>query len=84
MKNNLPPFSEAAKNLKPGIYEHFKPEHHKYRVLGVGRNSETLEEEVIYQALYGEKNIWIRPLQMFLEEAEIDGEKVPRFKYIGE
>ncbi len=76
--------SEEAKNLKLGVYEHFKPEHHRYRVLGVARHSETLEEMVVYQALYGEGDIWVRPLNMFLGEAEVDGKKVPRFTYISE
>ncbi len=82
--DSLPPFSEAARNLKPGIYEHFKPEHHRYRLLGVARHSETLEELVVYQALYGEGNIWARPLESFLGEGELDGKRVPRFKHIGE
>ena len=74
--------SPQAKSIKIGRYEHFKGK--QYRVLGVGRHSESLEELVIYQALYGEHDFWIRPLNMFLEEAEVDGKKVPRFKYIGE
>ena len=106
--------TEETKNLKLGIYEHFKPEHHRYRVLGIAKHSETMEEFVIYQALYPHTKrgsapsahkelnprygvevygdptaqaggqIWARPLNMFLEEVEIDGKKVPRFKYIGE
>ena len=53
-------------------------------VQGVARHSETMEEMVVYQALYGEGDMWVRPLKMFLEEVEVDGQKVPRFKYIGE
>ncbi len=76
--------TDEAKNLKLGVYEHFKPEHHRYRVLGVAKHSETMEEMVVYQALYGDNEVWVRPLSMFLEEAEIDGKKVPRFRYISE
>lgn len=66
--------------IKLGVYEHYKG--HQYRVLGVVKHSETLEEVVVYQALYGEKGLWVRPLGMFLEEVEVDGEKMPRFKYL--
>lgn len=70
-----------AKSFKLGEYEHSKSGK-KYKVLGVARHSETLEELVVYQALYGENNIWVRPIEMFLEEVEISGAKVPRFKFI--
>lgn len=63
--------SEAAKNLKPGVYEHFKGK--RYEVLGAAHHSETLEEMVVYRALYGEKDLWVRPLAMFLETVERDG-----------
>jgi len=66
--------------IKKGIYEHFKGG--RYRVLGMGKHSETLEELVVYQVLDGEDKIWVRPLEMFLEEVEVDGKKVPRFKYV--
>ena len=68
--------------LKLGIYEHYKG--NKYEVIGVAKHSETLEEMVVYKALYGERGLWVRPLKMFLEEVEISGKKVPRFKYVGE
>lgn len=66
--------------LKLGEYEHFKGKH--YNVLGVAKNSESLEELVVYQALYGEKQIWVRPINMFFDEVEFDGMKIPRFKFI--
>lgn len=72
--------SEKAKSLQPGIYEHYKGK--RYEVLGVALHSETLEELVVYRALYGERLTWVRPLEMFLEEIEIDGVKKPRFKKV--
>lgn len=73
--------SDKAKRVKIGIYEHFKGK--KYQVLGVGLHSETLEEVVVYQALYGEKTIWVRPIDMFLGNKNFgNGQEVPRFKYI--
>ncbi|MDO8573105.1 MAG: DUF1653 domain-containing protein [bacterium] len=66
---------------KPGIYEHYKGK--QYEVIGIAQHSETLEEIVVYKALYGERGLWVRPLKMFLQEVEIDGKKMPRFKYVG-
>ena len=70
--------------VKPGIYRHYKG--NLYRVMGVGRHSETLEEFVVYIALYdgefGKNSIWIRPLGMFLENVEVDGKKMPRFEFL--
>jgi cyclomaltodextrinase / maltogenic alpha-amylase / neopullulanase len=67
--------------LPLGVYEHFKGK--RYEVIGVAKHSESLEEFVVYKALYGEGELWIRPLAMFTELVEKDGKKVPRFKYIG-
>ncbi len=67
-------------SLQPGLYRHYKgPE---YRVLGVARHSESEEEVVVYQALYGEFGLWVRPLAMFTGEVELDGERVPRFALV--
>lgn len=63
-----------------GIYRHYKGNY--YRVLHVAKHSETLEEMVVYQAQYGEKGIWVRPLAMFLESVCIDGKNVERFAYV--
>lgn len=68
--------------IKKGIYEHFKGG--RYRVLGVGRHSESLEELVFYQNLDDKDELWVRPVEMFLEEVEVDGKKILRFKYIGD
>jgi hypothetical protein len=66
--------------LQPGLYRHYKgPE---YRVIGVARHSETEEEVVVYQALYGEYGLWVRPLSMFTGSVEVDGETMLRFALI--
>lgn len=67
-------------NLKLGRYRHYKGK--EYQVIGVAKHSETLEDLVVYRALYNEGQIWVRPLKMFLEEVEIDGKKIPRFGFI--
>jgi hypothetical protein len=67
-------------NLLPGLYEHYKGP--QYRVFAVARHSETEEEVVFYQALYGDYGFWVRPLSMFLESVEVDGEQVPRFALV--
>lgn len=61
-------------------YKHFKGK--EYLVLYVAKHSETLEDMVVYQALYGEKGIWVRPLNMFLDTKEVDGEIVNRFEEV--
>lgn len=68
--------------IKIGKYRHFKG--NEYRVLGMARHSETLEEMVIYQALYGEHGIWVRPARMWNETVDRDGYHGTRFAYIGE
>ena len=65
-----------------GIYKHYKG--NKYKVLGIAKHSETLEEMVVYQALYGEMGIWVRPLYMWSEEVNVDGKTVLRFMYAEE
>ena len=69
-------------SLKPGMYQHYKGP--QYKVIHVATHSETEEQLVIYQALYGEFGIWARPLSMFNETIEKDGNTIPRFAYIGE
>lgn len=74
-----PPFSSLAKSIKVGSqYDHYKGL--RYKILAVARHSETLEELVVYQALYGEEGVWVRPLSMFLENVMINGQYQPRFK----
>ncbi len=69
-------------NLKPGRYRHFKG--NEYQLLYTAKHSETLDEYVVYKALYGEGGIWVRPASMWSEEVERDGETFIRFTYIGE
>ncbi|MDE2144783.1 MAG: DUF1653 domain-containing protein [Patescibacteria group bacterium] len=66
--------------IKPGKYRHYKGK--EYEVIGVAKHSETLEEMVVYKALYGDLELWVRPLKMFIEEVEVDGKKMPRFSAI--
>lgn len=68
--------------LKLGKYRHYKGK--EYEVTGVARHSETLEEMVIYRALYGDFDLWARPAKMFAEMVEVNGKKVPRFQYLGD
>lgn len=75
--------SNASRELHMGArYRHFKGK--EYRVLSLARHSETLEPMVVYQQLYGEQGIWVRPLDMFLETVERDGETMYRFSEIEE
>ncbi|MBQ6851343.1 MAG: DUF1653 domain-containing protein [Oscillospiraceae bacterium] len=68
--------------VKPGLYRHFKG--NMYRVIGTARHSETMEEMVVYQALYGEMGLWVRPRNMFLETVERDGKIFQRFEFVEE
>ncbi len=68
-------------DIKCGKYRHFKGM--EYEVLGVAKNSETLEETVVYRALYGDGELWVRPAFMWNETVERDGVTYKRFEYIG-
>ena len=67
--------------IKLGKYRHFKG--NEYEVLGIAKNSETLEETVVYRALYGERELWVRPASMWNEIVERDGKSFKRFEFIG-
>ncbi|STQ90928.1 DUF1653 domain-containing protein [Iodobacter fluviatilis] len=67
------------KTIKNGIYQHYKGP--LYQVTGVARHSETEEEMVIYRCLYGDFDLWVRPLAMFTEEITHNGETMPRFRW---
>lgn len=71
------------KKIKLGKYRHYKGK--EYLVVGIAKHSETLEELVVYEALYQNKvsKLWVRPLAMFREKVEVEGKKTPRFKYLG-
>ena len=64
-----------------GKYRHFKG--NEYEVLSTATHSETLEELVVYRALYGEGKLWVRPVSMWNETVEKDGKTVKRFEFIG-
>lgn len=66
---------------KPGIYRHFKG--NLYELIGMAKHSETLEEMVVYRALYGEHGLWVRPAAMWTEHVERDGYSGPRFQWVG-
>jgi hypothetical protein len=69
-----------SKTVKLGKYQHYKGNY--YEVIGVAKHSETLEELVVYRALYGEGGLWVRPLVMFIEQVEVDGKNISRFEYL--
>lgn len=66
--------------IKIGRYRHFKGK--EYEVLFLAKHSETGEEMVVYKALYGSCEVWVRPASMWLENVERDGKVFPRFTYI--
>ena len=69
-----------VEEMKPGTYKHYKG--NLYKVIGKARHSETMEELVVYQQLYGEMGLWVRPLVMFNETIQIDGKPVKRFELL--
>ena len=68
--------------VKKGLYKHFKG--NMYEVIDVAYHSETLEEMVVYKALYGEGKTWVRPISMWDGEVEKDGKKAKRFTLVEE
>lgn len=67
--------------IKKGIYRHYKG--NKYEVISIAKHSESLEEMVVYKALYGEGEVWVRPASMWNDDITLaDGSKVKRFTYI--
>lgn len=76
---DLPPLPNEP---RPGLYRHYKG--NAYRVLGLARHSETLEPVVVYQALYGERGLWVRPAGMFAETVETAQGRQLRFVRTGD
>ncbi|MEI3102876.1 MAG: DUF1653 domain-containing protein [Oscillospiraceae bacterium] len=72
----------TQETIRPGRWRHFKG--NDYQVLGLARHSETLEDMVVYRALYGEGGLWVRPVSMWLEAVDRDGYRGPRFVRIGD
>ena len=68
-------------NIEKGKYRHYKGG--EYEVIGVAKHSETLEEMVVYRALYGDGGIWVRPAGMWDEQVTVNGKTVKRFEKIG-
>lgn len=71
--------------LKLGKYQHFKGKF--YEVIDIARDSDTLEELVVYRALYdspefGNNSLWVRSKDKFCEDIIVDGKKIPRFKFV--
>lgn len=71
--------------IKLGKYKHYKGK--QYEVIGLTRHSETLEELVLYKALYsseefGDDALWVRPRKMFFEMVNLNGKEIPRFRFI--
>jgi len=68
-------------------YRHYKNKDRFYEIVGVGKHTETMEDVVVYRALYdspdfGSKAIWVRPLAMFVGMVTVDGKEVPRFERV--
>ncbi|MBT5855194.1 DUF1653 domain-containing protein [bacterium] len=64
--------------ISPGIYHHYKG--NDYEVLYTAKHSEDLSLMVVYRALYGNQDVWVRPATMFAETVTIDGKERPRFQ----
>lgn len=66
--------------IKLGKYKHYKGK--EYKVLGTAKHSETLEKFVVYKALYGKNQLWVRPEKIFFDKIKFNNKKILRFKYI--
>ncbi len=76
--HDLPPLP----TLKPGLYRHYKGG--EYELLAVAYHSETLAPMVVYRALYGTRQVWVRPAEMWTETVTVNGKDVPRFALAGD
>lgn len=66
-------------SIPMGRYRHYKGQH--YELIAIARHSETEEDMAVYRTLYGNFDMWVRPLAMFLDNIERDGQTVPRFAF---
>ena len=66
--------------IQKGKYRHYKGKY--YEVIDIARHSETLEEMVVYKAMYGDFGTWVRPLKIFIEDIEVNGNIQKRFELI--
>ena len=71
-----------VKEITPGKYRHYKG--NEYEVFDVATHSEDDSIYVVYRPLYGDRALWIRPFEMFIQSVDVDGKSVPRFEYLGE
>ena len=67
--------------INTGKYRHFKG--NEYEVVAIAKHSETLEETVVYKALYGDGGYWVRPASMWNETVIKDGKTFKRFEFLG-
>ena len=72
--------AEQNHTVSQGIYRHYKG--NLYQVLHTAQHSETEESVVVYRCLYGDYDVWVRPLTMFSETVLVDGKELPRFELI--
>ncbi len=82
MTKNRAPLEPYKNPVRPGFYKHARGM--DYEVVGMARHSETLEEFVVYRALYGTFDLWIRPAAMFVETITFEGKEVSRFTFVSE
>ena len=68
--------------VKSGIYRHYKGS--RYEVIDVATHSETEEKVVVYRTLYGNYDLWVRPVAMFIEQVEYEGVLQPRFAFVSD
>lgn len=66
--------------IRAGTYRHYKGG--IYKVIAIAKHTETGEEMVVYRSLDDERQLWVRPLEMFRERIKVDGKPVPRFEFI--
>ena len=80
LKSYLKSKRKLSMKLEQGIYRHYKG--NMYEVIMTAQHSETEEWMVVYKALYGEKGVWVRPYDMFVEKVNVEGELISRFQKV--